>query len=298
MEKRGGVSMIEGNPKDNGVNKKESVSREALAEQWGNAPEGVIRYPAGKVLDTDGNVAYEYAAGARLWIGNELEVMDSCQRPWVVETVDKAFNALGPKPNVKVLERGFGLGLIAGEIIDRLRPRGGSYTVIELNKQVADFAKTKWTQKQSQIDKARATSEIGGRYNGPNVSFEIIEGDAVEETEKLAESGERFDIIISDTFPLSEAERSINDLLDLETLVKCLNPNGVFAFFGYHSGFQGGMNERQRNLVEKYFEQVSRTIVKGINPPPDYKYFNPENGPVVRELPVIICTKPRIQATA
>lgn len=275
-----------------------SPSRQELIEAWRDASEGVTKYPAGQVTDNDGNVAYEYSAGARLWVGDQKEVMDSCQRPWAIETVKRAFEAFGPKQNVNVLERGFGMGLIAGEIMDHLRRRGGYYTVIELNRKVAEFASRNWIGKQSQIDKARATSEIGGQYNGSSVTFEIIEGDAVTETKKLAALGRKFDIIISDTFPLTKDERSVNDLLDLETLIQCLNPNGVFAFFGYHSGYQGGMNERQRKLVENCFEEVSRTIVKGINPPPDYKYFNPENGSVVRELPVIICRKPRIQTTA
>ena len=230
--------------------------------------------------------------------------MDSCQKPWVIETVDRAFTALddkGPsKQNVEVLERGFGLGQVASEIMDKLRPRGGTYTVIELNKKNANYAQTTWTNKQNVIDKARVTSARGVRYDkdNPNVYINIIQGDAIEKTKELALAGSKFDIIISDTFPLLEEEKSINDLLDLAILVECLKPNGVFAFFGYHFGFQGGMNERQRNLVEAYFEDVSRTVVKGINPPPDYKYFNPENGPTVRELPVIICTKPRIQAAA
>ena len=270
-------------------------NRVALIEAWRNADEGVDRYTANKFTDeTTGEVLYEYPAGARLWIGNQKEVMDSCQKPWAIETVRRAFEALDPKKNVRVLERGFGMGIIAGEIIDHLRHLGGSYTVIELNKKVAHYAKNDWLKKQKVIAKARATSEMGGEYSGSNVSFKVIEGEAIEETKKIKESGEKFDIIISDTFPLSPDERSINDLLDLDTLVQCLNPNGVFAFFGYHAGSLGGMNDRQRNLVEANFDEVSRTIVKGINPPSDYKYFQTPSGPL-RELPVIVCTKPRLR---
>lgn len=284
-------------PRGNG--KEITTPRDVLIEQWRNAPEGVYRYPAGQAIDSQGN-PYEYSEGTRLWIGDQREVMDSCQRPWVIETVKKGFEPLDPEQRIEVLERGFGLGLTAGEIRDRLRrlKEGGSHTVIELNKQVANFVRTSWIKKQEAIDRARATSEIGGKYAGPNVVFELIEGDAVEETEKLVAIGREFDLIVSDTYPLSDDERSINDLIDLETLIKLLKPNGVFAFFGYHTGYQGGMNEKQRNLVERHFEEVSRTTVKGINPPPDYKYFNPENGPTVRELPVIICTKPRLLAAA
>lgn len=285
---------------EGGHNGKEIPTREELVKRWRNAPEGVYKYPAGAIKDGAGNVIRTWSAGARLWIGDQQEVMDSCQRPWVIETVKKAFETLGPKQNVSVLERGFGMGLVAGEIMDHLRrlPQGGYYTVIELNRQVAGHARNIWLPKQIRIDKNKATSEIGGSYNGPNISVEIIEGDAVQETERLAELKRKFHLIVSDTFPLSKDESSINDLLDLETLVKCLESDGVFAFFGFHVGFQGGMNERQRSLVESHFGHVSRTMIEGINSPPDYKYFNPENGSVVKELPVIICSKPRIQPAA
>lgn len=281
--------------------------REALIERWKNAPMKVYRYSAGKVTNPQGNT-YEYLEGARLGIGDQLEVMDSCQRPWTNATVHNAFSALDlnhsrysqpeTKYDVQVLERGFGMGMIASKIMDYLTIRRGSYTCIELNGQIARYADKTWRNKQDQRARHWATSIRGGTARDAKyLPMTVIRGDAFEETAKLAEEEKKFDIIISDTYPLSEEEKSVNDLLDLETLVNCLNPDGVFAFFGYHSGSQGGMNERQRNLVEKYFDEVSRTIVKGINPPSDYKYFNPESGPI-RELPVIICTKPRIQAVA
>lgn len=225
--------------------------------------------------------------------------MDSCQRPWIKETVRKAFESLGPRENVRVLERGFGMGLIAGRIMDHLRrlPQGGSYTVIELNKQVAEFVQIKWMAKQIQIDKVRATSELGGKFKTPNAILELIKGDAVEKTQKLAKSGKKFDLIVSDTYPLSENEsEGMNDLVDLETLVRCLDPKGVFAFFGYHTGSTGGLGPRQRNMVHKYFDEDVTTFVT-VNPPPDYSYFNPPSGPI-RRLPVIICKKPRLQAAA
>lgn len=294
--------------KNEGMNRENLSPREIAVKRWRNALMTVYKYPDGKVIDPKGNI-YEYLEGARLGIGDQLEVMDSCQRPWTNATVDNAFFALDlnhsrnaypeTKYDVQVLERGFGMGMIASRIMDHLTTRRGSYTCIELNEQIARYADKTWRNKQDQIARHKATSIRGGRARDAEyLPITITRGDAFEQTARLAREEKKFDIIISDTYPLSEEEKSVNDLLDLETLVNCLNPDGVFAFFGYHSGSQGGMNERQRNLVEKYFDEVSRTIVKGINPPPDYRYFNPENGPVVRELPVIICTKPRIQATA
>ncbi|MBI2028700.1 MAG: class I SAM-dependent methyltransferase [Candidatus Levybacteria bacterium] len=272
--------------------------REVLVEKWRNAPQDISRYRHGTAVDGEGNI-YEYSAGVRLWIGDQDEVMDSCQKPWAEETVRKAFEAfeeLGDKKDVRVLERGFGLGLIATQVMDYLRDLGGSYTVIELNRKVANYANTTWRQKQTTISRAKATSEIGGIFRGLNVGIEVIEGDAFEETRRLAGEGKKFDIIISDTFPLSEDERSVNDLLDLETLVKCLEPDGVFAFFGYHAGYEGGMNDEQRNLVERNFNGVSRTLVT-VNPPLDYRFFQTSNGPL-RKLPVIICREPRPQLRA
>lgn len=274
------------------------VGRDAKVEKWKNASEELVKYPAGMVTDSAGNILYEYKKGARLLILGQ-EVMDDCQTPWAEATVDQAFEALGNKKDVSVLERGFGMGIIATRTIQHLDLTGGSYACIELNKAVADYAKGKWFDKQTKISKTRATSPLGGRDKGSSVltTFEMIEGDAVKETAKLASEGRKFDIIFSDTFPLTEEEKSVNDLLDIETVVKCLNPDGVFAFFGYYAGYQGELNQQQRSLVERNFDRVTRTIVKGINPPPDYKYFNPQSGPV-RELPVIICTKPRIPVEA
>ncbi len=282
--------------------------REALVERWKKAPNKVHKYPAGKITDSNGEVLYEYSQGGRLLMLGQ-EVMDSCQRPWTNATVDNAFSALDlnhgryghreTKHDAQVLERGFGMGIIASRIMDHLTIRRGSYTCIELNEQIARYADKTWRNKQNQIARYLATSTQGGTVrNAKYLPMTIIRGDAFEETAKLAQEEKKFDIIISDTYPLSDEEKSVNDLQDLETLVQCLNPDGVFAFFGYHSGYQGEMNQRQRSLVERYFDGVTRTIIRGINPPPDYRYFNPENGPVVRELPVIICTKPRIQAAA
>ncbi len=293
-------------PHDSNVGGSErQLTREELVEQWKNAPQGIKRYPAGTTVDVEGKT-YEYDEGARLWIGNELEVMDSCQDPWARETVRQAFSFLDEnwrnelergevKRGVKVLERGFGIGLIAGYIMEELRKRGGTYSINELNEEVTDFINTKWIPKQETISRASATSQIGGRYRGSNVSIEVIGGDAVAETKRLAEEERKFDIIISDTFPLTPEERSVNDLLDLETLVKCLDPKGVFAFFGYYAGSKGGLGSMQRNIVTRYFREIHETPVR-VNPPPDYQYFKTPNG-MIREIPVVICLKPRLYLT-
>lgn len=285
--KEGGVSyMTERLTPINNEGGKELIPRETLVEEWRNASQRLYRYPRGEFRDPQGEILYTYPEGARLLILGQ-EVMDDCQTTWANATVDKAFESLGGKKDVDVLERGFGMGLVATRTFQHLEIRGGTYTVIELNKQVAEYARTNWLNKQNRISKTRATSPLGGKDTGTNISFKLIEGDAYEETQKLAEAEDRFDIIISDTFPLSEEERSVNDLLDIETLVRCLRPDGVFAFFGYHAGSQGGMNDKQRAIIERFFNDVHITRV-AVSPPPDYQYFQTPNGPL-RELPVIIC---------
>ena len=296
----------EGN-NDQGDNKERltSPNRDMLVEQWQNAPSGISSYEEGEAFDDQGNT-YKYNAGVRLSIGDEPEVMDSCQEPWAAKTVNNAFFWLdqnqvekGSKQNVRVLERGFGIGLIAKYTMEELRKRGGAYTVIELNKGVNEYIKKTWMKNQETISRASAASSMGGIYTGPNVTIELIKGDAVKETKRLVGEGRKFDVIISDTFPLSQEEKSVNDLLDLEILVRCLDPNGVFGFFGYYAGSQGGIGPRQEHMVKQYFREIHVTPVT-VNPPPDYKYFlapNPviPNG-MIREIPVVICLKPRVQS--
>ena len=275
--------------------------RNILVEQWRNAPYSVKEYPSGKVTDSnEGKALYEYKAGGRLMMLGQ-EVMDSCQTPWTMATADRAFNALDlnnstsnypeTKCNVKVLERGWGMGMIASRIMEHLKIRNGNYTCIELNEDIARHADTVWRQIQRDVEINRATSVMGGEpEDALHIPITIIRGDSFEETARLAEEERKFDIIVSDTYPLSEDEKSINDLLDLDQLIKCLAPDGVFAFFGFHTGLDGNMNDRQRNIVERHFDDVHTTWVH-VSPPPDYRYFNPPSGPV-RRLPVIICTKP------
>lgn len=266
------------------------LSREALIERWKNAPEELKKYPAKPFTDSEGNVLYEYPKGTRLLILGE-EVMDSCQTPWAEATVRHAFQALGNKRNVNVLERGFGLGIVATNIIDHLEDIGGTYTCIELNEEVARYADTIWQSRLDASAHAKAISVRGGTYTGLKVPINIIHGDAYEKTKRLAEVGKQFDLIVSDTFPLSERERSMNDLLDMEILKHCLTPDGVFTFFGYFTGSEGGIGPQQRDVLAQHFESYGVAAQVTVNPPPDYKYFNPSTGPI-RRLPVIICKQP------
>lgn len=268
--------------------------RKERIEWWRRAPEKIKRYRAGTAIDLHG-YTYSYEAGATYSIGSNgesIEVMDTCETPWANATVDKTFEALRDKRDIKVFERGFGMGITASRIIRHLDIHGGEYTVVELNKANARYANDIWKPKQELVLTETATR---GTKPKNNVTINIIKGEAYEETKKLAEAGEKFDIIISDTFPLTEDEQGMNDLLDLETLKHCLKPDGVFTFFAYFPGSDGALElvSRQGEMINKHFETRGVTVSQvGVNPNPDYKYLHTDTGYPVRTLPVIVCKNP------
>lgn len=263
--------------------------RRGFIEQWRNAPERVIKYKGGTVTNKDG-ITYSYDAGTRLLIGHgekANQVMDTCETPWAFATVDRAFIELAQKSEpLKILERGFGMGITARRVIQHLVTRAGQYSVIELNKENADYART-WKERQDRAIAGMASGMQGAR---PNIDIGVIEGESYEETARLAEGRRKFDIIISDTYPLSPDEEGINDLQDLDTLKQCLLPGGIFAFFSYFPGSTDDVVNEQINMITKHFGNygVSRATVA---PPPDYEYLQTPTG-AVRKLPVVICKNP------
>jgi len=291
-------------PHSNGEKPNNFVTREFLdqrkerIEWWKNAPERVEKYGGDDFKDHEGNILYSYDRGSRLLMGegqDEIEVMDSCQTPWAHATADAVFKELGNRDRpIRVLERGFGMGIIASRIIQNLarEDNGGTYTVIELNAQDAEYAR-RW--KTNQLHALTRAGSLRGIRPTHNIDINVLEGEAYEKTAKLAEAladkpEEKFDIIISDTYPLTEDDRGMNDLLDLETLKRCLKPDGVFAFFAHFPGSTDDVSYGQASIIAKHFRNDTRTRVT-INPPPDYKYLQPETGPI-RSLPVVICKNP------
>lgn len=257
--------------------------RTSRIEQWKKTPANIISYNDG--IDAYGNV---YKRGQRLLIADQ-QVMDTCETPWAIATVREAFEALR-KPDdepIRVLERGFGLGIAARWTIRELLQTGGEYHVIELNEDVAKEAK-QW--KKSTKEAFNKMSR--GIPTGEQIDIKIYEGDAAEVTAKLAEMQEKFDIIISDTFPLDEDELGMNDIQDLEVLKTCLNPGGVFTFFAFFPGSTGGVVKKQENIINRHFKSY-RVSEVAVNPPPDYQYLQGADGPVQR-LPVVVCTNPRL----
>lgn len=283
-----GESVVPSSKKESHTN----GERKKLVLKWRDASEEVIDYNEGEVKDKNGNLLYRYDKGHRLLIG-EKQVMDSCEKPWAFATVDRAFREFQQNPNtskplkpLRVLERGFGMGITARRVIHNLITRGGEYVVIELNRKNAEFAR-KWKKDQTS-GLVRMSRDL--ENTKPEISITILEGDAYEVTAELAEKGEKFDIIISDTFPLSEEEHGVNDLKDLETLKYCLASDGVFTFFAYFPGSTGGIVKKQENMITKNFETYNLDTVE-VSPPPEYIYLQSESGPV-RRLPVIVCKNP------
>lgn len=289
-------------PHSNGERPNNFVVKESLFDPrkeridwWRNAPEKVIEYEGNNAIDKDGNT-YWYGQGTRLLIGDPekgeaIQVMDSCETPWAFATVDMAFKELVSKSGqVDVLERGFGMGITSRKVIQNLVPRGGSYTVIELNKINATYAKREWRPKQISAFANMASGMPGTK---PIIAIDIIDGEAYEETAKLLEAERKFDIIISDTFPLTEDEQGMNDLQDLDVLKRCLKTGGVFAFFAYYSGSAGALElvRKQGEMIDRHFGDYGVSPAR-INPPPEYKYLHTDTGDPVRTLPVVVCKNP------
>ena len=303
IKERIGNNLCQG-PHYSGERPNNSAARESFdprkerLEWWRNAPEKVIDYEGNNAVDKVGN-PYWYGPGTRLLIGDPekgeaIQVMDSCETPWAFATVDMAFKELVSKSGeVDVLERGFGMGITARRVIQNLVLRGGSYTVIELNNANAAYAKREWRPKQIS---ALANMASGMPNTKPNITIEIIEGEAYEETERLAAAGRKFDVIISDTFPLTEDEQGINDLQDLDVLKRCLKTGGVFAFFAYYPGSTGALElvRKQGEIISRHFEDSGVIVSQArISPPPDYEYLHTDTSDPVRTLPVVVCKNPK-----
>lgn len=252
--------------------------RQNAVELWRTSKAEIIKYQGG--IHPTG---YQYGPGERLVIKNE-QVMDTCEEPWVVETVDFLFEQIkmNGKP-IRVLEFGFGLGLTANRAVDKLVGIGeGEYRVVELNEDV---------YKQAILWKERTEIYLSGRRPTTNVKIVVQKGEAGEEAEKLSR-GRKFDAIISDTFPLISEEKGINDLLHLSSYSKLLSKDGVFAFFPYFPGFQeesdqGDITSIQHRLLYPYFDEIT-TRKTTVFPPEDYEYLHTKENKPVRILPVVV----------
>ncbi|HKC14599.1 MAG TPA: hypothetical protein VKC89_01380 [Patescibacteria group bacterium] len=276
-------------------------SEKFLVEQWKQAKAYREPYEAGEAVLSNG-VSYPFREGKRLTILGK-QVMDTSEYPWASETINVAFREM-VHPNssqpVKVLEMGFGLGITANRIIEQLEGRRikGEYRVVELNHQIYLDALEWKKRKEAEFD--QKDREMAG--SKPDIKIEIVGGEAGQEARRLlreigSSENQKFDIIISDTFPLRPEDQGINDIKDLPILVKLLTSGGVFAFYPYVPGSisqadaQDGLTTKQRTIVKPYFDHiVSSSAI--IYPPPEYKYLFRKSGPV-RSLPVAVAVGPK-----
>lgn len=266
----------------------EPIPRDPV-EVWKNADARTDHYESDRV-PINGR-SYEYPAGDRLIVikgGEEIQVMDSCEKPWAEATVNSAFDSepirgLNSKYKIRVLERGAGLCLTGQRVIGRMIGRGsGEYHIIELNQKIAQFAR-EWKQRQ----------EAYLRSASLDIQIYIHDGEATEVTKRLVEERQKFNIIISDTFPLVQGDEGINDIKDIDTLKRALfsKGEGVFAFFAYYpKKTRADLTWEQLRLLAPNFRGISVNQVE-VFPAKDYSYLF-QNGRPVRQLPVVICTDP------
>lgn len=285
----------------------EKLQRVSKVEAWKKEQIHLIDYPGG--ITPDGR---NYSAGRRLIIAGE-QVMDTCETPWCKSAVEDVFKGIklepdlrdssrSPnsfKPPLKVLERGHGLGISGRFIIQRLISLGypSTYTVVELNHMVANAARN-WKESLEHGLKALAYGLVDTL---PQIETRIIEKDALAATEDFIKNGDKFDIIFSDTYPLTEAESGSNDLTDINLLKRCLSPNGRLAYFGLDLASSHVVREGRKGIIGsfdlsifKHFKSVSVNSVE-VNPAPDYLYLYKEGIPIV-ELPAITCIGPKFDS--
>ncbi|MBI1919070.1 hypothetical protein HYS29_00585 [Candidatus Microgenomates bacterium] len=80
------------------------IPRELLAEQWRTAPLRCNTYSAGVTQD-----GLAYPEGKRLIIAGE-QVMDTCETPWCIATIDSVFEGMANGHAVRVLTQWMACG--------------------------------------------------------------------------------------------------------------------------------------------------------------------------------------------
>lgn len=173
---------------------KRQLPREVLVEQWSKAPAQIETYRSG----THRVGKYNYPSGKRLTIEGE-QVMDTCERPWAVKTVEEVFKQLKENrpeafelPDRKTINRdlalkiavfGYGLGLDSQLIVDELAKVGeGTLTIVELNHEVAEVARS-WRDKTLKNLSARSIIDFGSPKS--KIQINIFEGDSSKVIKQL-----------------------------------------------------------------------------------------------------------------
>lgn len=159
-----------------------------------------------------------------------------------------------------VLEIGFGLGLSATHIQAR-RPR--SHVIVEANERVAASAR-RW------------------RARHPSADIRIVHAKWQDVLDEL----DRFDGILFDTYPMTEAEFRTHVLADVtfaahafEAAARHLAPGGVFTY--YTNEIDSLSRRHQRALLEA-FSSFRLGIVRHLRPPADAQNWWADSMAVVR----------------
>ncbi len=272
---------------------------DASTKEWSITPATVLEYDGGVICNPDGSIDYKYDSGKRLLI-KDYEVMDTCQKQFVQELVNAAFKRLTKKEGdpVRVFEAGWGLGISAERVMRNLAARyfafnsGGEYRGVELNRDVYETAKTWKTKWDQQIGALNENTE----EPKSKLKSVLYHGEAGEVAEDFIKRGKKFDIIISDTFPIKPEQKAINDLIHMPIFIQLLDEKGVFAFVAYSKDANGYTKDKIRELqlskFAKYFNGYRQYDVP-VNPPPDYEFLKERDGSIVRSLSFILCWGPR-----
>jgi hypothetical protein len=252
------------------------------AMEWENLDAQEIDYPAGysysPVLGR-----YRYEAGRRLIIRGE-HVMDTCEKPYCEANSDLAFRTLRtlyPKRNrgFTVIDIGAGLRINSSLAAEKLRNIEGKHEliIIELNKKIYEET-VEWAEKEK------------ADHPESNLTIRVIQGDALDVLEQLAEEGVRAHMANIDAFPLVREEAGFNDFMFFEPLKKVLKKRCVVSVFPFYKGsrreFSGMVTPEQEQFLLDHFKGISKEKAT-VKPPPDYKYLQTPEGPIV-ELPVVV----------
>lgn len=249
--------------------KKWFEQRRPYTERWRKLPRVILESKIPEFLP-DGTIKPKERM---LLIAGE-QVMHAFEEPWCRETVEAMFeDKSGP---LTVVERGFGLGIMADYTLQKMLSHGGKYYIIELNDQVYGDLEKWIKEKKKALEKLKLPSPL-----------EIIPIHADADEAILSFAPGSLDIIISDTHQVVPEERGINDLLLLSELKKRLKQeDGSFTFCAFHKYNQkAGFDEKQIAILSEHFDSFH--VVKGVDVNPTstlgkIDYFQGSRLPVVR----------------
>lgn len=174
------------------------------------------------------------------------QVMQAWEHPYMAKLASIASAAGG-----SVLEIGFGMGISASSIQDA---GVSSHTIIECHPDVQKRFKD-WS----------------AAYPGNNIR--LVEGKWQDRLQGLG----KFDAILFDAYPLNEREWSdhyVNDVTYaghfFQAAARHLNPGGVFT---YYSNEIDSMSRAHQRALFTCFEEVTLSVIDGLEPPDDCHYW-------------------------